>query len=266
MNETPTILKKIVERKKEEVAERKSRQSLADIKEKLTAASPVRGFVRAIQSRLDTGQPAVIAEIKKASPSKGVIRENFAPGDIARSYSTGGAACLSVLTDIDFFQGADSYLVEARNACKLPVIRKDFIVDEYQVFESRLIGADCILLIAACLTQEEMQRFCHQAREIGLDVLVEVHNETELHQALTLDTPLLGINNRDLHTFEVSLDTTINLLAQIPEDKIIVTESGIHTSEDVKLMQSHQVNTFLVGESFMRADDPGLKLRELFFD
>ncbi len=265
MNDTPTILKRIVARKKEEVAERKAQLPLSQIKEKLSEASPARGFVRSIQSKLDAGLPAVIAEVKKASPSKGVIRENFIPADIAQSYAAGGAACLSVLTDIDFFQGADQYLVDARNACELPVIRKDFIVDEYQVYESRMLGADCILLIAACLTLEEMQQFCDQAREIGLDVLVEVHNEAELHQALTLNTPLLGINNRDLHSFNVSLDTTIGLLDQIPDDKIIVTESGIHTREDVALMRQHQVNTFLVGESFMRADDPGAKLKELFF-
>ncbi len=265
MNNTPTILKKIVERKKEEVAERKSQQSLANIREKLATAPTTRGFVRSIQNRLAAGDPGVIAEIKRASPSKGIIRENFVPADIARSYEAGGAACLSVLTDIDFFQGADQYLVQAREACQLPVIRKDFIIDEYQVYESRLLGADCILLIAACLTEEQMQQFCNQARAIDLDVLVEVHNQAELHQALTLDTPLLGINNRDLHSFDVSLQTTIGLLELIPDSKIIVTESGIHSREDVALMRRHQVNAFLVGESFMRADEPGEKLRELFF-
>ena len=265
MTNTPTILKRIVERKREEVAERKLRQPLAQIKEGLSSASPVRGFVRAIENKLAAGDPGVIAEIKRASPSKGIIRENFVPAEIAASYAAGGAACLSVLTDIDFFQGADKYLVQAREACNLPVIRKDFVIDEYQVYESRLLGADCILLIAACLTQEQMQQFCDQARAIDLDVLVEVHNEAELHQALTLNTPLLGINNRDLHSFDVSLQTTLDLLEQIPDHKIVVTESGIHSREDVALMRRHQVNTFLVGESFMRADDPGEKLQELFF-
>jgi len=266
MTDTPTILKRIVERKREEVAERKLKQPLSQIKERLSGAPPVRGFVRSIQSKLTVGAPGVIAEIKRASPSKGIIRENFVPAEIAGSYAAGGAACLSVLTDIDFFQGADQYLVQAREACNLPVIRKDFVIDEYQLYESRLLGADCILLIAACLCQEQMQQFCNHARAIDLDVLVEVHNETELHQALTLNTPLLGINNRDLHSFEVDLQTTVGLLKQIPDSKIIVTESGIHSKEDVALMRRHQVNSFLVGESLMRADDPGLKLKELFFE
>ncbi|MBU6952838.1 indole-3-glycerol phosphate synthase TrpC [Hahella sp. HN01] len=264
MNDTPTILRKIIDRKKQEVEARKMRQPLSVLKDSLHRAGPVRGFARAIEKRFQHNAPAVIAEIKKASPSKGVIRENFDPEAIAKSYEQGGAACLSVLTDIDFFQGADQYLIQARNATSLPVLRKDFIVDEYQVYESRLLNADCILLIAAALTPQQMKSYCAKAREIDLDVLVEVHNAQELEYALELNTPLLGINNRDLHTFDVSLDTTINLLDRIPEDRIVVTESGIHTPEDVALMQHHRVNTFLVGESFMRADDPGAKLRELF--
>ncbi|MGM0594160.1 MAG: indole-3-glycerol phosphate synthase TrpC, partial [Pseudomonadota bacterium] len=209
-------------------------------------------------------EPAVIAEVKRASPSKGVIREKFVPAEIAQSYEKGGAACLSVLTDIDFFQGSDEYLQQARAACTLPVIRKDFIVDPYQVYEARVIGADCILLIAACLSDAQMQQLSALATELAMDVLVEVHDGEELQRTLPLGLPLVGINNRNLRTFEVSLDTTLELLAQIPEGRIVVTESGIHTPEDVALMRSHQVNTFLVGEAFMRADEPGQKLAELF--
>ncbi len=262
---TPTILKRIIDRKHQEVAARKLRQPLALIKENLSTALPARGFVRSMQRKLAADQPAVIAEIKKASPSKGVIRENFDPVAIAKSYEAAGAACLSVLTDIDFFQGSDQYLVQARAACKLPVIRKDFVVDEYQIYESRLLGADCILLIAAALSPDQLNRFCSLAREVDLDVLVEVHNAEELQHALPLSTPLLGINNRDLHSFEVSLQTTLDLLPGILSDKLVVTESGIHTPEDVALMRQHHVHSFLVGESFMRADQPGDKLRDLFY-
>ncbi|GAA4650903.1 indole-3-glycerol phosphate synthase TrpC [Kistimonas scapharcae] len=261
---TPTILRKIIARKHEEIAERRQARSVEALKEAAQAASPVRGFVRAMQQRVDAGQAAVIAEIKKASPSKGVIRADFHPADIAVSYERAGAACLSVLTDVDFFQGSDIFLQEARAACALPVIRKDFIVDPYQVYEARAIGADCILLIAASLDDEVMHGLNDLAQSLGMDVLVEVHNAEELQRALTLDNRLLGINNRNLHTFDVSLDTTYELLAQIPEDRLVVTESGIHTADDVSAMIASNVYGFLVGEAFMRKPDPGQMLRELF--
>ncbi len=261
---TPTILRKIIARKHEEIAERRQVRSIDALKETVQTARPVRGFVRAIQQRVDAGQAAVIAEIKKASPSKGVIRADFHPSEIAVSYERAGAACLSVLTDVDFFQGSDAYLQEARAACALPVIRKDFIVDPYQVYEARAIGADCILLIAASLDDETMHGLNDLAQSLGMDVLVEVHNAEELQRALTLDNRLLGINNRNLHTFEVSLDTTYELLAQIPNDRLVVTESGIHTADDVSAMIARNVYGFLVGEAFMRQPDPGHMLRELF--
>lgn len=264
MSNTPDILKKIIARKHEEVAVHRAQVSLDELKAQLATASPPRGFVRAIRAKLDAGQPAVIAEIKKASPSKGVLREDFHPAQIAQSYARGGAACLSVLTDIDFFQGSDAYLQQARAACDLPVLRKDFMVDPYQVYEARILGADCILLIVAALDDATMHELCSLAGELGMDVLVEVHDAEELMRALALEIPLLGINNRNLRSFEVSLDTTLNLLSQIPDDRIIVTESGIHTPADVTRMRAHQVNTFLVGEAFMRAREPGEKLAELF--
>ena len=262
---TPTILKKIVARKRLEVKERKKILSLANCKAMAFDQAPTRGFVNAIGAKIDKGLPAVIAEIKKASPSKGVIRENFIPADIAVSYEDAGAACLSVLTDHDFFQGHEDYLKQAREACSLPVIRKDFMVDPYQIFESRVVGGDCILLIAACLSKGQMQDLAGIASEIDLDVLVEVHNAQELDDALTLNTKLLGINNRDLHSFDVSLNNTFDLLDKIPDNRIVVTESGINTIDDVKQMQQRKVNAFLVGESFMRADNPGEKLKALFF-
>lgn len=265
---TPTILKKIIDRKHEEVSEREACVSFTDLEHKIKAQVEdiwrPRGFIRAICHKIDTGQSAVIAEIKKASPSKGVIREHFVPADIARSYERGGAACLSVLTDVDYFQGADAYLQQARAATNLPVIRKDFIVHPYQVAEARALGADCILLIVAALEKTQLTDLNQQAQELGLDVLVEVHDAAELELALGLPNELVGINNRNLHTFDVTLDTTIQLLSDIPKDKIIVTESGIFTSDDVALMRKHNVNAFLVGESFMRADEPGEKLAELF--
>ncbi|HEY9148227.1 MAG TPA: indole-3-glycerol phosphate synthase TrpC [Gammaproteobacteria bacterium] len=264
MSDTPDILKKIVQRKREEIAERQQRCSLDELKSMLERAPAPRGFVAAIRAKLAAGEPAVIAEVKKASPSKGVMRENFVPAEIARSYAQGGAACLSVLTDIDFFQGSDEYLRQAREACALPVIRKDFIVDPYQVVEARVIGADCILLIAACLSDTQMRELSALATELGMDVLVEVHDGEELQRTLPLELPLVGINNRNLRTFEVSLDTTLELLPQIPEGRIVVTESGIHTPEDVALMRRNNVNTFLVGEAFMRVEEPGEKLAELF--
>ena len=261
---TPTILKTIVERKWQEVAERKQRVSLDEIQQLALQQPACRGFVKAIASKIGAGEAAVIAEIKKASPSKGVIREDFIPAEIATSYEKGGAACLSVLTDIDFFQGADEYLRQARDAVRLPVIRKDFIVDPYQVYEARAMGADCILLIAACLDDSQMRTLNDLAIELGLDVLVEVHNREELERALALPNRLIGINNRNLHTFEVQLETTFKLLELIPENRIVVTESGIHTTDDVAAMRGHNVNAFLVGEAFMREEEPGRKLLEMF--
>ncbi len=264
MKDIPDILKKILARKAEEVAERKARLSGAALEDRIAAAPPVRGFVAALEERIAAGGAAVIAEIKKASPSKGVLREDFRPAEIARSYEQGGAACLSVLTDVDFFQGADEYLQEARAACGLPVLRKDFMIDPWQVREARAIGADCILLIVAALEDGQMRELAEAAAELGMDVLVEVHDMAELERALALPCRMIGINNRDLRTFEVSLDTTLGLLADIPADRLVVTESGIHTPEDVARMRAAGVHAFLVGEAFMRADDPGARLAELF--
>jgi len=264
MSDTPDILKKIVARKHEEIAERRARVSQAELAEGLAEVDAPRGFVNAMQAKVDAGLPAVIAEIKKASPSKGVLREDFRPAEIARSYARGGAACLSVLTDIDFFQGADRYLQQARAACSLPVIRKDFIVDPYQVVEARAIAADCILLIASCLDDVQMQGLNDLAHELGMDVLIEVHDGDELERALQTGNRLIGINNRNLRTFEVSLQTTLGLLGRIPEDRLVVTESGILAPQDVHLMREHEVHAFLVGEAFMRAEDPGARLAELF--
>lgn len=263
--DTPTILKKIVERKYQEVAERSLHTSLDDLARQTTTQSPPRGFVDALSRKLAAGQSAVIAEVKKASPSKGVIRENFNPAAIAQSYEAGGAACLSVLTDRDFFQGSETYLKQARDVCHLPVIRKDFIVDPYQVYEARAIGADCILLIVACLGDAQLAELNTIAVELGMDVLIEVHNHDELMRSLPLNSRMVGINNRDLHTFETSLQTTFDLLSDIPADRVVITESGIHTADDIALMREHNVNAFLVGEAFMRAAEPGEKLAELFF-
>ena len=265
MNDTPDILNRIVRRKLEEIVERVERVPFAALAEKLEEAPPVRGFADAIAARLAAGEPGVIAEIKRASPSKGIIRERFEPAAIAASYQAGGAACLSVLTDVDFFQGHDDYLRAARDACNLPVIRKDFIVDPYQVYEARALGADCILLIVACLGDTQMSELNALARHLGMDVLVEVHDGAELARALPLGNRLMGINNRDLRTFGVSLETTLGLLGRIPEGTIVVTESGIHSREDVAAMRGRGVHGFLVGEAFMRAEDPGARLRELFF-
>ena len=265
MNETPTVLKTIIARKWDEVAERKALRSEQDLMQLVHSAEAPRGFVNAIRHKLNAGQPAVIAEAKKASPSKGVIREQFDPAQIARAYEQAGAACLSVLTDRDFFQGHEDYLVSARAACSLPVIRKDFIVDPYQVVEARAIQADCILLIVSALAPTQMAELASCADSLGMDVLIEVHDRNELEQALALNPTLVGINNRNLHTFEVSLDVTLNLLSAIPEDKIVVTESGIHGRGDVQRMQENGVNSFLVGEAFMREPDPGEKLKALFF-
>jgi indole-3-glycerol phosphate synthase len=264
MTDTPDILKKIIRRKQEEVAERQRTTSLAEQEQYAAQADPARGFVAAIEKRLAESQSAVIAEIKKASPSKGVMRDPFVPAEIARSYEQGGATCLSVLTDVDFFQGSDEYLQQARGACSLPVLRKDFMIDPYQVYEARAIGADCILLIVAALNDDVMQELSNVAQRIGMDVLVEVHDADELERALSLNTRLIGINNRDLRNFETHLETTLELLESIPEDRIVVTESGIHTPADVKRMRDNGVHTFLVGEAFMVADEPGEKLRDLF--
>ena len=263
-NTTPTILKNIVARKWEEIEQRQKTLKLADCKARAFDLPDTRGFVSGIEAKLKANLPASIAEIKKASPSKGVIRENFVPAEIAESYEAAGAACLSVLTDHDFFQGHEDFLQQARAASALPIIRKDFMVAPYQIYESRVVNADCILLIAACLTKDQMQELAGIAQEVGLDVLVEVHNEEELENALTLNTRLLGINNRDLHSFEVTLENTFKLLDQIPENRIVVTESGIHTPADVQAMQARNVNSFLVGEAFMRAKNPGDELKRLF--
>ena len=262
----PTVLEKILARKAEEVAERRARASFAEVEAAARAADPVRGFARALQERVARKQAAVIAEVKKASPSKGVLREHFVPAEIARSYAAGGATCLSVLTDIDFFQGADDYLREARAACSLPVIRKDFMVDPYQIVEARALAADCVLLIVSALDDGRMAELAATAKDVGLDVLVEVHDASELERALkVLDTPLVGINNRNLRTFEVSLDTTLDLLPQIPSDRLVITESGILNRADVELMEINEVHAFLVGEAFMRAEEPGVELQRLFF-
>ncbi|AVI63933.1 indole-3-glycerol phosphate synthase TrpC [Halomonas sp. M1] len=262
---TPTILTRILARKDQEVAERRQAVSEADLLALAEKQSAPRGFIDALNARIAAGDAAVIAEVKKASPSKGVMREDFHPADIAQSYAQGGAACLSVLTDADFFQGHEDYLIAARDACELPVIRKDFITYGYQVTEARAIGADCILLIVAALDDFQLRDLHQQANALGMDVLVEVHDATELERALALNLKLVGINNRNLHTFDTSLNTTLDLLPSIPEGVTVITESGIHTSDDVELMRDHDVNGFLVGEAFMREENPGLALKRLFF-
>ena len=259
------ILHTILARKAEEVAARSAAVPLAELKARLAGASPVRGFANALKASIADGEPAVIAEVKKASPSRGVIRPDFRPADIAVSYELGGASCLSVLTDIDFFQGADDYLRQAREACTLPVLRKDFTIDPYQVVEARVLGADCILLIVSALDDAQLADLSGLALELGMDVLVEVHDIDELELAIQVPVPLVGINNRNLRSFEVSLDTTLSMRAAVPRDRLLVTESGILTPDDVALMRGHGVNGFLVGEAFMRAEEPGEALRELFF-
>ena len=258
------ILNRIIATKHEEIAAARAIKPLAAVEAEAAAQAAPRDFVGAIRSKIAAGQPAVIAEIKKASPSKGVIRPDFKPADIARSYAQHGAACLSVLTDRQYFQGCPEYLQQARAACALPVLRKDFMVDAYQVAEARAMGADCILLIAAALSLPDMQALEAQAMGYGMAVLVEVHNGEELDAALQLKTPLLGINNRNLRTFDVTLDTTLGLLPRIPHDRIVVTESGILKPEDAALMRANKVDTFLVGEAFMRAAEPGEELARLF--
>jgi indole-3-glycerol phosphate synthase len=264
MPDTPDILKKIMHRKAGEVAERRRQVPLGQLEPRLARASAPRGFAAALSARIDSGGAAVIAEIKKASPSKGLLRADFRPAEIAVSYERGGAACLSVLTDSHFFQGSDADLEAARAACTLPVIRKDFMIDPYQVYEARALGADCILLIAACLSDGQLRALAELAHGLGMDVLLEVHDREELERALDAPAGLLGINNRDLRTFEVSLETTLRMLDAVPPDRLLVTESGIHTRQDVATMRARGVDAFLVGEAFMRADDPGAMLAELF--
>ena len=257
LSDTPTVLRRICDRKLEEIQERKTTRSVEALKDEALAQSAPRGFIDSLRMRVSGGEPAVIAEVKKASPSKGVIREHFDPAELAKSYESGGATCLSVLTDIDFFQGADEYLLAARAACQLPAIRKDFTLDSYQIWESRALGADAILLIVACLDDAQLADLYAEAREAHLDVLVEVHDRVELERALTLDLDLVGINNRDLHTFDTSLQTTLDLLSEVPAGVTVVTESGLHTAADMKLMLNQGVSTFLIGESFMRQPSPG---------
>lgn len=262
---TPDILKKILARKYEEITKRSAHKPLRLLDSSVSSAPPLRAFTDALRTRIEAGDAAVIAEIKKASPSKGVLREDFRPAEIAQSYAKGGAACLSVLTDQDFFQGSEVYLQEARAACNLPVLRKDFTIDPYQIYEARVLGADCILLIVAALDDTQLNDLFHLTHELGMDALVEVHDAKELQRALRLEAPLIGVNNRNLRTFETRLSTTLDLLALLPENQLVVTESGIHTREDIALMREHQVHAFLVGEAFMRANQPGVKLAELFF-
>ncbi len=261
----PNILDEIVEHKRREITQRQVIASQGELEQRVKQAPEVRPFASAMMRQIDQGQPAVIAECKKASPSKGLIREDYKPKLISKSYAAGGATCLSVLTDEKFFQGKDEHLVAARAACELPVIRKDFVIDPYQVFEARALGADCILLIVACLDDTTLQEFANLATKLGMDALIEVHDRTQLERAMRLRMPLIGINNRDLRRFVTDIETTIGLLRDVPDDRLVVTESGIHTVEDVERLRSHGVNAFLVGEAFMRASDPGEMLHQLFF-
>lgn len=265
MPATPDVLKRILSRKLEELVERCARVSFREMGQRAAAAPPVRPFVEALQTRLNGGQPAVIAEIKKASPSKGILRQSFDPPAIAMSYQRAGAAALSILTDETFFGGSDENLCSARAACALPCLRKDFIIDPYQVYEARALGTDCILLIVAALGDAQLRELADLAMHLGMDVLTEVHNAEELERALLLQTPLIGINNRDLHTFHTDLQATLSLLEAIPRDRIVITESGIRHRADIDRMRSRGVHSFLVGEAFMRAPDPGQQLRALFF-
>ncbi len=265
MNKTPDILKTILQRKREEVAERRLSQPQTELVALLASIGPTRGFAAALRRRVAAGEPAVIAEIKRASPSKGPLRPDLDPPAIARAYAEAGAACLSVLTDRDFFQGSEADLKAARAACPLPVLRKDFIIDPYQVYEARAIGADAILLIVACLDDTQLAELNGLAQELGLDVLIEVHDATELDRALRVPGHLIGVNNRNLHNFEVSLEITLGLVGRIPPERLLVAESGITSPADVALLRAHGVNAFLVGEALMRAPDPRLALAQLFF-
>ena len=261
-----SILQEIVAHKKGEVSRAKGNTSFSELEMHFGEILPPRGFCDAIRRKIQRKEPAIIAEIKKASPSKGLIRENFEPGKHAIQYEKNGATCISVLTDVNYFQGADVYLQQAREACDLPVIRKDFMIDPYQIAESKLLGADCILLIVAALQQSQLIELAAYAKDISIDVLVEIHNQEELDRAMEIDSDLIGINNRNLHTFETSLQTTLDLACRLPPEKLVITESGINSVADVKLMTDNDIFGFLVGESFMRAPDPGSKLKELFFD
>jgi indole-3-glycerol phosphate synthase len=264
LTDTPDILKRILDKKAEEVAKRKLGMTIANLQEIAETIEKPRGFYNALQEKVSAKKPAIIAEIKKASPSQGIIREDFQPVAIGQDYAMNGAACLSVLTDKEFFQGSEVYLQMVRERCPLPVLRKDFMIDPYQVYEARALGADCILLIVSALSDSQMQELSDTATQLGMDVLVEVHDAEELQRALKLDTKLIGINNRNLRTFETSLQTTLDLKTRIPAERIVITESGIHTHSDVQLMLDNGIYAFLVGEAFMRAESPGQKMRELF--
>ena len=257
------ILDKILSTKVLEVNQAKSIKSIDEVKDEINQTSKPRDFIEAIKDKHQNSLPAVVAEIKKASPSKGVIRSNFNPDSIAKSYELGGAACISVLTDQEYFQGDPSFIEVVKNNCSLPILRKDFIIDSYQVYESRALGADCILLIASALNIDELKKFESIANDLGMSVLVEAHNEEELQKSILLDTPLVGINNRNLKTFEVSLNTSIDLVSRIPNNRIPITESGIFKHSDIKLMNDNKIFTFLVGEAFMRDDNPGQSLKKL---
>ena len=264
MNDVPDILNRILARKRQEIDERNRVTGLRELEQRVVEADPPRGFVAAMEARIGAGRAAVIAEIKKASPSRGILRASFDPPQIAASYARGGATCLSVLTDVDFFQGSDVFLQQARAACSLPVLRKDFTIDPYQVIEARVLGADCILLIVAALGDGMLRELAQLAAQLGMDVLVEVHDRHELERALSVPGRLIGVNNRDLRSFETRLEVTLDMLDEVPGDRIVVTESGIHTPGDVALMRASGVDAFLVGEAFMKAPDPGAKLAELF--
>ena len=263
LNETPDVLQKILARKQVEISERLAQSSLEELREKVADYPATRGFTHALQTKVKQQQTAVIAEIKKASPSKGLIRPDFDPISIAKSYEAGGATCLSVLTDHDFFQGSENYLKEARQACQLPVLRKDFMIDPYQIYEARAIGADCVLLIVSALSKASLHKLYELSLSLGLDVLIEVHDDKELKTALALEPAIIGINNRNLRTFETSLETTIELNHKVPEKTLVITESGIHTHADIQLMRDNNIHAFLIGEAFMRAKDPGQQLQKL---
>jgi len=264
MTHKADILKKILTTKVEEIARRKLRMSIANLQDIAADMENPRGFQRTLQDKVQANQPAIIAEVKKASPSKGVIRADFNPVAIARDYAMNGASCISVLTDKEYFQGSEVYLQQVHQACPIPVLRKDFMLDTYQVYEARALGADCILLIVAALADNQMQELAAAAAELGMDVLIEVHDGVELERALRLDSQLIGINNRNLQTFETSLQTTLNLQAEVPKERLVITESGIHTREDVQLMLDNGIFAFLVGEAFMRAEHPGSAMRDVF--
>jgi indole-3-glycerol phosphate synthase len=263
--DTPDILKNILNYKAEYIAHAKRNIPVKEMQHRAEDCESQYDFVNELLRTIGEGKPGIIAEIKKASPSKGIIREDFQPDVIAKSYEDAGACCLSILTDVEYFKGSDDYLKQAREVCNLPILRKDFILDPYQIYEAKVIGADCILIIVSALSDMQMQDLVGVSNEIGLDVLVEVHNREELERGMMLRTPLIGINNRNLHTFETDLDTTLGLLTDVFHDRTVVTESGIHTEDDINLMRKNNVNAFLVGEAFMKAEDPGKELKRLFF-